>query len=66
MSFITNSNFPIPIILNPGGVNLWYFKLCLVDLTKFLVWNIWAITESGWKDKAVETGTSDRTLMGLV
>ena len=28
----TNSNFLIPISLQPDGVNLWYFKLGLFDL----------------------------------
>ena len=34
--FSTNSNFP----LQPDGVNLWYFKLRLFDVTEFSVWNI--------------------------
>ena len=38
--FATNSNFLIPISLQPGGVGLWHFKLRLFDLTEFKVWNI--------------------------
>ena len=38
--FATNLNFPFSLSLQPGGVNLWYFKLRLHDLTEFLVWNI--------------------------
>ena len=34
--FSTNSNFP----LQPDGVNLWYFKHRLFDVTEFSVWNI--------------------------
>ena len=34
--FSTNSNLP----LQPDGVNLWYFKLRLFDVTEFSVWNI--------------------------
>ena len=33
-------NFLIPISLQPDGINLWYFKLKLLYLTKFIVWNI--------------------------
>ena len=32
--FATNSNFVIPISLQPDGVNLKYFKLTLFDLTE--------------------------------
>ena len=38
--FVTNSIFPIPITLNPDGVNLWYFTISFFDLTKFKVLNI--------------------------
>ena len=30
----------IPISLQPDGANLWYFKLRILDLTEFMVWNI--------------------------
>ena len=30
--FATNSNFLISISFQPNGVNLWYFKLRLIDL----------------------------------
>ena len=36
--FVTNSNFPIPITLNPDCVSLWHFKLRLIDLTEFIDW----------------------------
>ena len=35
--FATNLNIPFSLSLQPGGVNLWYFKLRLHDLTEFLV-----------------------------
>ena len=35
-SFI-NSNIKIPISLQPHGINLFYFKLRLFDLTDFIV-----------------------------
>ena len=38
--FATILNFLIPISLQPGGENLWYFKLRLFDLTESKVWNI--------------------------
>ena len=34
--FATTLNFLIPIYLQPDGVNFWYFKLRLFDLTKFI------------------------------
>ena len=34
--FVTNSNFRIPISLQPAGVDVWYFKLSLFDLTEFI------------------------------
>ena len=37
--FSTNSDFQIPISLEPNVVNLWYFKLIFFDLTKVIVWN---------------------------
>ena len=41
LSLCTNSDFVIPIFFLPDGVNLWYFKLRLFDLTEFIVWNIY-------------------------
>ena len=37
---VTNSNFVIHISLQPDGVNLWYFKLRLLDQKELTVWNI--------------------------
>ena len=39
-SLPTNSIFVILISLQPDDVHLWYFKLTLLDLTAFIVWNI--------------------------
>ncbi len=38
--FATNSNFLIPLSVQPDSPYLWHFKLRLFDLTIFLVWNI--------------------------
>ena len=38
--FATNSIFIIPLSLQPGGVNLLYFKLRLFDPTDLIIWNI--------------------------
>ena len=38
--FATTSNFWIPIYLQPDGVEFWYFKLRLIDIKQFIVWNI--------------------------
>ena len=38
--FVTNSNYLIPISLQSDDINLCYFKLRLLDLTEFIVWNI--------------------------
>ena len=38
--FATNSEFIMPISLEPNVVNLWYLKLILFDLTDSIVWNI--------------------------
>ena len=48
--FATNFNFLIPIFFKPNGVNLWYFKLRLFDLTEFIVWNISGLTTFDCKD----------------
>ena len=34
--FATNSNFLTPLSFQPDGVNLWYFKLNLFNLTEFI------------------------------
>ena len=47
--FSTNSAFLIPIFLQPGGVNLGYFKFGLLDLREFIVCNLRS-TKSGCKD----------------
>ena len=38
--FATNSGYLVPISLQSDGLNLWYFKLGLFDLTEFIVYNI--------------------------
>ena len=38
--FTTISDFLISISLQSDDVNLWYFKLKLLGLTEFIVWNI--------------------------
>ena len=38
--FATNSNFLNPISLQSDGLNHWYIKHRLFDLTDFIVWNI--------------------------
>ena len=48
--FATNFNFLIPIFFKPNGVNLWYFKLRLFDLTEFIIWNISGLTTFDCKD----------------
>ena len=49
--FATNLNFLTPISLQPDGVNLWYFKLRLFDLTELIVWNIKGLEKrvANWK-----------------
>ena len=39
-SFVTILNFLSPISLQLKGVNLWFFKLRLFNLTEIIVWNI--------------------------
>ena len=46
----TYTNIQIPTSLHPDGVNLWYFKLRLFYVTKFIVWNINRSTTLGCKD----------------
>ena len=47
----TNLNLVIPITLQSDGINLWYLKLWLVDLTEFLDKNIKGLLPtSGCKD----------------
>ena len=38
--FATNLHFLIFISSQSDGTNLWYFRLRLIDPTKFIVWNI--------------------------
>ena len=38
--FATNSNFLVLISLPSNGLDLWYFKLRLLDQTELIVWNI--------------------------
>ena len=38
--FATNSDLTIAISLQPDVLNLWYFKLSLLDLKWFVVWNV--------------------------
>ena len=39
-SLHTNLIFVIPLSLQPDDLNLWYFKLTLLYLTVFIVWNV--------------------------
>ena len=39
-SLDTNLIFVIPLSLQPDDLNLWYFKLTLLYLTVFIVWNV--------------------------
>ena len=39
----------ISISVQPNGINIWYFKSKLFDLTKFLVWKT-SFTTYGFKD----------------
>ena len=43
MSLCHKLKFSNPFILQTDGVILWYFKLRLVNLTEFIVWNILGI-----------------------
>ena len=52
--FATNSNFLIPISLQPDVVNLWYFKLCMFDLTEFIFWHIQGLPHLVEKIKGLE------------
>ena len=52
--FATNSNFLIPKSLQPGGVDLWYFKLWLFDLPKTKVWNF-----KGLRNRVVNINESE-------
>ena len=38
--FASDLNVLLPSSLQPDGVNLCYFKLKILDLTEFIVWNI--------------------------
>ena len=50
----TNSDFLIFISLKPNGVNLWYFKLILFDLTELIVWNIKGLRHWNLKIEGLE------------
>ena len=53
--FATYSYFLTPISLQPDGVHLWYFKLRLFVLTKFMFWNIKRLpTTSGCKEIGIK------------
>ena len=60
--FATNSNFLIPISLQPNGVHRWYFKLRLFDVTKFIVWNIKGLRHQELSYKKVENQSLCRKL----
>ena len=51
--FVTNLKFSIPISLQPHGVNNWFFKLRLFDLTEFIVWNIYDMGLHRYRDKKI-------------
>ena len=58
--FAINPNFPIPIVLKPNVVNLWYFKLRLFDPTEYIIWNIkglrYRVTKiKGWEKIVTKT-----------
>ena len=47
-------NFLTPLSFQPDGVNLWYFKLKLFDLTKLSVWNTKGLHHQVEKIKGLE------------
>ena len=50
--FATNSEFIIPISLEPNVANLWYFKLILFYLAEFIAWNVvWSLIIRHWNPK---------------
>ena len=56
--YTTNTNFIIPISLQPDEVHLWYFQLSWFDQTKLMfeiskVWNIKGLRLFGWKDTGI-------------
>ena len=51
-SFVASSNILTPIYCQPDGVNRLYFKLRLIDLTKFILWNIYSLRH-GCKDVGI-------------
>ena len=61
--FATNLNFPIPISWQPDGVNLWFFKFRLFDLT---VWNIKGLCYLVSKIKGLENQSLWQELDSLV
>ena len=48
-----NQNFIIPIILQPYIRNSWYFKLILLYLTEFIVWNVSGVQRYVKKDVGI-------------
>ena len=46
----------LALSLQLDGVNLWYFKLRLVDLTEFVIWNIkvYDIATLGCQEKVIK------------
>ena len=57
LSFVTNLNFRIPISLQLKGVNLWFFKLSLFNLTESIVLNIKGLQHKVAKIKGLENMT---------
>jgi len=54
LSFCHNFKFSIPISLKLKGVNLWFFKLRLSNLTEIIVWNIKGLHHQVEKIKGLE------------
>ena len=57
--FATNSNFLIPISLQSFGVNLWYWKLKLYNLTDLIVCNIYDIGLQRYRDYTIRVWGKD-------
>ena len=51
--FATTSNFLISISLQSVGINLWYFKLRLFDLTEFEISKVYDIGLPRYRDKNI-------------
>ena len=52
--FATNSHFLILTSSESNGVNLWCFRLRLIDPTKFIVWNIKSLDDIGFQKSGLE------------